>query len=63
MGISKLWDEPDRDPVLMRDGHVMSAWDFIKSDDTSAVVFTDAEATEGDDVVVCRAEHRFEGST
>ncbi|KAM0021013.1 hypothetical protein Hdeb2414_s0024g00645801 [Helianthus debilis subsp. tardiflorus] len=37
MGISKLWDKPNRDPVLMRDGHVMSALDFIKSDDTSDV--------------------------
>ncbi|KAJ0442078.1 hypothetical protein HanRHA438_Chr16g0752641 [Helianthus annuus] len=34
MGISKLWDKPDRDPVLIRDGQVMSALDFIKSDDT-----------------------------
>ncbi|KAJ0454660.1 hypothetical protein HanIR_Chr15g0742641 [Helianthus annuus] len=52
MGISKLWDKPDRDPVLMRDGQVMSALDFIKSDDTSDVVFTDAAAAEGDDAVV-----------
>ncbi|KAJ0843836.1 hypothetical protein HanRHA438_Chr15g0695801 [Helianthus annuus] len=61
MGISKLWDKPDRDPVLMRDGLVMSALDFIKSDDTSDVVFTDATAAEADDVVVRGAEHRFEG--
>ncbi|KAJ0741760.1 hypothetical protein HanOQP8_Chr06g0231731 [Helianthus annuus] len=57
IGISKLWDKPDRDPVLMRD--VMSALAFIKSDDTSDVVFMDAEATEGDDAVVHGAEHRF----
>ncbi|KAJ0620670.1 hypothetical protein HanRHA438_Chr01g0000111 [Helianthus annuus] len=46
----------------MRGGQVMSALDFIKSDDTSDVVFGDAEATEGDDVVFRGAEHRFEGS-
>ncbi|KAJ0781291.1 hypothetical protein HanPI659440_Chr06g0247611 [Helianthus annuus] len=46
IGISKLWDKPDRDPVLMRDD----------------VVFMDAEATEGDDAVVHSAEHRFEGA-
>ncbi|MFS7917706.1 hypothetical protein Hanom_Chr03g00192321 [Helianthus anomalus] len=63
MGVSKLWDKPDRDHVLMRDGQVMSALDFIKSDDTSDVVFMDAETTKGDDVVVRGAEHRFEGST
>ncbi|KAM0012200.1 hypothetical protein Hdeb2414_s0007g00242301 [Helianthus debilis subsp. tardiflorus] len=39
---------------------VISALDFIKSDDTSDV-FTDAPATEGEDVVVSCAEHRFEG--
>ncbi|MFS7935741.1 hypothetical protein Hanom_Chr05g00407121 [Helianthus anomalus] len=37
MGISKLWDKPNRDHVLMRDGLVMSTLDFIKSDDTSDV--------------------------
>ncbi|MFS8019428.1 hypothetical protein Hanom_Chr15g01403651 [Helianthus anomalus] len=62
MGISKLWDKLDRDPVLMRDGQVMFALAFIKSDDTSDVVFMDAKATEGDDVVIRGAEHRFEGS-
>ncbi|MFS8021359.1 hypothetical protein Hanom_Chr16g01426511 [Helianthus anomalus] len=61
MGISKLWDKPDRDRVLMRD--VMSALDFIKSDGTSEVIFTDTEATEGNDVVVRGAEQRFEGSS
>ncbi|KAM0059126.1 hypothetical protein Hdeb2414_s0005g00178031 [Helianthus debilis subsp. tardiflorus] len=39
LGISKLWDKPDRDPVLIRDGQVMPAIDFVKSDDTSDVVF------------------------
>ncbi|KAJ0682295.1 hypothetical protein HanPI659440_Chr16g0645751 [Helianthus annuus] len=62
MGVSTLWDKLDRDPVLMRGGQVMSALDFIKSDDTSDVVFGDAEAIEGDDAVVRGAEHRFEGS-
>ncbi|MFS7967305.1 hypothetical protein Hanom_Chr09g00784221 [Helianthus anomalus] len=60
LGISKLWDKPDRDPVLMRSRHVMSALDFVKSDDTSDVTFTDAEAVVGDVVVVRGSEHRFE---
>ncbi|KAJ0669138.1 hypothetical protein HanPI659440_Chr17g0697591 [Helianthus annuus] len=60
LGISKLWDKPDRDPVLMRSGQVMSALDFMKSDDTSNVVFTDAQAAEGDDAVARGSEHRFE---
>ncbi|KAJ0643890.1 hypothetical protein HanRHA438_Chr16g0745981 [Helianthus annuus] len=59
LGISKLWDKPDRDPVLMRSGQVMSALDFVKSDDTSGVVFTDAQAAEGDDAVARGSEHRF----
>ncbi|KAM0023985.1 hypothetical protein Hdeb2414_s0022g00610531 [Helianthus debilis subsp. tardiflorus] len=58
LGISKLWDKPDRDPFLMRS--VMSALDFVKSDDTSDVVFTDAQAVEGDDAVARGSEHRFE---
>ena len=78
MDVSKLWDKPDRDPVLVRDDQgmifcifclcyilfvaVMFALDFIKSDDTSDVVFGDAEATTGEDVVVRGTEHRFEGS-
>ncbi|KAJ0693789.1 hypothetical protein HanPI659440_Chr15g0601271 [Helianthus annuus] len=62
MGISKLWDKPDRDPILMRDGQVMSALDFIKSDDTSDVVFADAASAECEDDVVRGSEHRFEGS-
>ncbi|KAJ0467319.1 hypothetical protein HanIR_Chr14g0684001 [Helianthus annuus] len=62
MGISKLWDKPDQDPILMRDGQVMSALDFIKSDDTSDVVFADVASTEYEDVVVRGSEHRFEGS-
>ncbi|MFS7998814.1 hypothetical protein Hanom_Chr12g01158431 [Helianthus anomalus] len=49
LGISKLWDKPDGDPVLMRSG-----------DDTSDVVFTDAQAAEGDNVVARGSEHRFE---
>ncbi|MFS7923116.1 hypothetical protein Hanom_Chr03g00256951 [Helianthus anomalus] len=62
MGVSTLWDRPDRDPLLVRDDQVMFALDFIKSDDTSDVVFGDAEATTGEDVVVRGTEHRFEGS-
>ncbi|KAM0043327.1 hypothetical protein Hdeb2414_s0010g00339981 [Helianthus debilis subsp. tardiflorus] len=88
MGISTLWDKPDRDPVLMRDSQgmrfifptfpyfyinvvcvafsvsaiVMSTLDFLKSDDTSDVVFADAASAEGEDAVVRGFEHRFEGS-
>ncbi|KAF5813739.1 hypothetical protein HanXRQr2_Chr03g0102231 [Helianthus annuus] len=51
MGISTLWDKLDRDPVLMRDGQVMSTLDFLKSDDTSDVVFADAASAEGEDAV------------
>ncbi|KAJ0433774.1 hypothetical protein HanPSC8_Chr17g0773081 [Helianthus annuus] len=86
LGISKLWDKPDRDPVLMRSGQgihfpcftflhslellayflflmnfaVMSVLDFVKSDDTSNVVFMDAQAAEGDDAVARGSEQRFE---
>ncbi|MFS7934939.1 hypothetical protein Hanom_Chr05g00397561 [Helianthus anomalus] len=60
LGISKLWDKPDRDPVLMRSGLVMSALDFVKSDDTSDVVFTNAQAAKGDDAVAKGSEQRFE---
>ncbi|MFS7976345.1 hypothetical protein Hanom_Chr10g00891391 [Helianthus anomalus] len=55
LGISKLWDNPEQDPVLTRSGQ-----DFVKSDDTSDVAFTDAEAASGDDAVVRGSEHRFE---
>ncbi|KAJ0833461.1 hypothetical protein HanPSC8_Chr15g0690641 [Helianthus annuus] len=40
----------------------MFALDFIKSAVTSDVVFGDAEATSGEDVVVRGTDHRFEGS-
>ncbi|MFS7996885.1 hypothetical protein Hanom_Chr12g01135161 [Helianthus anomalus] len=62
LGIDKLWDKSNWDPVLMRVGQVMSALDFVKSDDTSDVVFTDAEAAEGEDVVARGSEQRLEGS-
>ncbi|KAJ0430652.1 hypothetical protein HanHA300_Chr17g0671461 [Helianthus annuus] len=52
MSISKLWDKPHQDPVLMRDDQVMSAFALIKSDDMFDVVFTDAAATEREDDVV-----------
>ncbi|KAF5822591.1 hypothetical protein HanXRQr2_Chr01g0028351 [Helianthus annuus] len=39
MGISKLWDKPDWDPVLMRDSQVMSALDIIKSDYRGTITF------------------------
>ncbi|KAJ0513349.1 hypothetical protein HanHA300_Chr10g0356621 [Helianthus annuus] len=61
LGLSKLWDKLDRDPVPMRDGQVMSALDFIKSDDTSDVVFWDAAAIPGEDAVVRGSKHRFQG--
>ncbi|MFS8002435.1 hypothetical protein Hanom_Chr13g01202051 [Helianthus anomalus] len=60
MGISTLWDKPGCYHVLMRD--VMSAMDFLKSDDTSDVVFADAGSTEDKNDVVRGVEHRFEGS-
>ncbi|KAF5797625.1 hypothetical protein HanRHA438_Chr07g0293401 [Helianthus annuus] len=68
LGISKLWDRPDRDPVLMRDGQgirlfcFMSLLDLVKSDDTFDVVFEDAAATPGEDAIARGSEHRFEGS-
>ncbi|XP_022017945.1 uncharacterized protein LOC110917806 isoform X2 [Helianthus annuus] len=40
---------------------VMSALDFIKSDDTSDVAFDDAAATPGEDAVVRGSDYRFEG--
>ncbi|KAJ0765736.1 hypothetical protein HanPI659440_Chr08g0306931 [Helianthus annuus] len=61
LGISKLRDKPDRDPVLMRNDQVMSALDFVKSDDTSDVMFGDAAATPGEDAVARGSEHWFEG--
>ncbi|KAF5790277.1 hypothetical protein HanXRQr2_Chr09g0381331 [Helianthus annuus] len=60
LGVSILWEKANRDPVLMRKGQVMSALDFIKSDDTSDVVFTDAQAAEEDDDVARGIEQRFE---
>ncbi|KAJ0614425.1 hypothetical protein HanIR_Chr02g0062311 [Helianthus annuus] len=60
LGICKLWDKPDQDSVLMRSGQVMSALDFVKSDDTFDVVFTDAQAAEGDDAVARGSKQRFE---
>ncbi|KAM0005624.1 hypothetical protein Hdeb2414_s0205g00832011 [Helianthus debilis subsp. tardiflorus] len=62
LGVSKIWGNADRDPVLMRNGTIMSALDFIKSDDTSDVVFGDAPSVPGENVVVRTAEQRFEGS-
>ncbi|KAJ0609078.1 hypothetical protein HanHA89_Chr03g0115901 [Helianthus annuus] len=62
LGISNIWGKADRDPVLMRNGIVMSALDFIKSDDTSDVVFEDAPSVPGENVVVRTAEQRFEGT-
>ncbi|KAJ0577628.1 hypothetical protein HanIR_Chr05g0238231 [Helianthus annuus] len=62
LGVSKIWGNDDRDPVLMRGGMVMSALDFIKSDDTSDVVFGDVPSVPGENVVVRTAEQRFEGS-
>ncbi|KAJ0669453.1 hypothetical protein HanPI659440_Chr17g0701331 [Helianthus annuus] len=59
--VSKLWEKADRDPVLMRDGTVMSALDFIKSDDTSDVVFGDVPVVPDENVVVKGTEQRFEG--
>ncbi|XP_035842225.1 uncharacterized protein LOC118488907 [Helianthus annuus] len=62
LGVSNIWAKVDRDPVLMRNGLVMSALDFIKSDDTSDVVFEDAPTVPGENVVVRTSEQRFGGS-
>ncbi|KAJ0922637.1 hypothetical protein HanPSC8_Chr05g0206221 [Helianthus annuus] len=51
LGISELWDRPDRDPMLMKDGQVM----------TLLMPCLDAEATPGEDAVSRGSEHRFEG--
>ncbi|KAF5802889.1 hypothetical protein HanRHA438_Chr06g0274101 [Helianthus annuus] len=58
-GVSVLWDKPNRDLSFMRGGHVMSALDFIKSDDTSDVVLGDSEAIEGEDAITRTAEGRL----
>ncbi|KAM0016429.1 hypothetical protein Hdeb2414_s0017g00510721 [Helianthus debilis subsp. tardiflorus] len=58
-GVSILWDKPNRDPIFMRGDQVMSALDFIKSDDTSDVVLGDVEAIEGDDAITRTAEGRL----
>ncbi|KAJ0429918.1 hypothetical protein HanHA300_Chr17g0662931 [Helianthus annuus] len=60
LGLSKLWEKRDRDPVLMRDGQGMHL--SCCSDDTSDVAFDDVAATPGEDAVVRGSEHRFEGS-
>ncbi|KAJ0649090.1 hypothetical protein HanLR1_Chr15g0580251 [Helianthus annuus] len=67
LGISKLWDKPDQDPVLMRDGYGMRLsccviMFLLPRDDTSDVVFGDAAATPGEDAVARGSEYRFEGS-
>ncbi|KAF5767909.1 hypothetical protein HanRHA438_Chr14g0641151 [Helianthus annuus] len=62
LGVSNIWGKADRDPVLMRNGIVLSALDFIKSDDTSDVVFEDAPSVPGENVVVRTSEQRFEGT-
>ncbi|KAJ0728249.1 hypothetical protein HanLR1_Chr07g0239451 [Helianthus annuus] len=58
-GVSVLWDKPNRDPLFMRGGQVMSALDFIKSDDTSDVVLGDTKAIEGEDAITRTAEGRL----
>ncbi|KAM0000748.1 hypothetical protein Hdeb2414_s0410g00888011 [Helianthus debilis subsp. tardiflorus] len=58
-GVSVLWDNPNRDPSFMRGGQVMSALDFIESDDTSDVVLGDTEAIEGEDAIARTAEGRL----
>ncbi|KAF5754488.1 hypothetical protein HanXRQr2_Chr17g0791841 [Helianthus annuus] len=62
LGVSDLWEKADRDPVLMRSGTVMSALDFIKSDDTSDVVYGDVPSVPDENIVVRTAEQRFDGS-
>ncbi|KAJ0781246.1 hypothetical protein HanPI659440_Chr06g0247111 [Helianthus annuus] len=62
LGVSDLLEKADRDPVLMRSGTVMSALDFIKSDDTSDVVYEDVPSVPDENVVVRTVEQRFDGS-
>ncbi|KAJ0789424.1 hypothetical protein HanPI659440_Chr05g0203411 [Helianthus annuus] len=62
LGVSKLWEKANRDPVLMRNGTVMSALEFIKSDDTSDVAFEDVPVVPDENVVVKGAKQRFEGT-
>ncbi|KAJ0539765.1 hypothetical protein HanHA300_Chr08g0290151 [Helianthus annuus] len=62
LGVSKSWEKANRDPVLMRNGLVMSALDFIKSDDTSDVVFEDVPVIPDENAVVKGTEQRFEGT-
>ncbi|KAJ0580987.1 hypothetical protein HanRHA438_Chr04g0175031 [Helianthus annuus] len=62
LGVSKSWEKANRDPVLMRNGMVMSALDFIKSDNTSDVVFEDVPVIPDENAVVKGTEQRFEGT-
>ncbi|KAJ0626842.1 hypothetical protein HanHA89_Chr01g0018581 [Helianthus annuus] len=62
LGVSKSWEKANQDPVLMRNSTVMSALDFIKSDDTSDVVFEDVPVIPDENAVVKGAEQRFEGT-
>ncbi|KAM0057482.1 hypothetical protein Hdeb2414_s0005g00158671 [Helianthus debilis subsp. tardiflorus] len=55
-GVSVLWDKPNRDPSFIKGGQVMSALDFIKSDDTSNVVLGDTEVVDGEDAIIRTAE-------
>ncbi|KAJ0522399.1 hypothetical protein HanIR_Chr10g0482221 [Helianthus annuus] len=58
-GVSVLWDKPNRGPMFMRGDQVMSALDFIKSDDTSDVVLGHVDAIEGEDAITRTAEGRL----
>ncbi|MFS7996591.1 hypothetical protein Hanom_Chr12g01131721 [Helianthus anomalus] len=55
---SRVRPFPEKLLVLL----VMSALEFIKSDDTSEVAFGDVQATSGENVVVKGSKQRFEGS-
>ncbi|KAF5789888.1 hypothetical protein HanXRQr2_Chr09g0376531 [Helianthus annuus] len=59
IGVRILWDKPNRDLMFMKGDQVMSALDFIKSDDTSDVVLGDVEAIKGEDVITRTAEGRL----
>ncbi|KAM0018594.1 hypothetical protein Hdeb2414_s0026g00675751 [Helianthus debilis subsp. tardiflorus] len=50
LGVSKVWEKANRDPVLMRNGTVMPALDFIKSDDNSDVAFEDVPVIPDENV-------------
>ncbi|KAF5805748.1 hypothetical protein HanRHA438_Chr05g0222531 [Helianthus annuus] len=62
LGISELWDRPDRDLVLMKDGQGMHLFCYVIMFLVMTLLMSclDAEATPGEDAVSRGSEHRFE---